>query len=63
VTAEWDAYQKCQVCFAELGKPCWELVGFVAADGVATGLEGGVVEVAAEQPHSSRKLRARMAAA
>lgn len=42
-TVDWTRYQKCQQCFAELGRPCFSQTGSVA--------------VLAVQPHSRRKLR------
>jgi hypothetical protein len=53
--ADWENYQQCPECFTKLGKPCLELSGFVA------GPQGGVVEVLAAEPHSTRKLRAEAA--
>lgn len=50
-TIDWERYQQCPVCFAELGKPCMDMTGFNAARGVHD------VELAAE-PHTGRKLRA-----
>jgi hypothetical protein len=50
VTVEWEDYQKCPVCFAELGKPCWDVEGFINT--------GEVVSVEADKPHTGRKLRA-----
>jgi hypothetical protein len=53
VTAvDWDRYQQCDVCGRGLGKPCINFAGYVA------GAQGGVVEVEADEPHSTRKLRA-----
>jgi hypothetical protein len=55
----WADYQKCPVCFAEIGKHCLTRSGYGA-------LSNGVPfypEVAAEQPHSTRKLRAESARA
>lgn len=49
MTVDWEAYRQCPVCFAELAKPCWSLVGFY---------DGEVVSVEAAEPHTSRKLRA-----
>jgi hypothetical protein len=52
VTAvDWERYQQCPECFTKLGKPCLELSGFVA------GPQGGVVEVLAAEPHSTRPPR------
>jgi hypothetical protein len=51
-------YRKCPACAAEIGDPCLILSGFVVADGVAIGLEGGFVAVPSDRPHGSRKLRA-----
>lgn len=45
----WERYQKCDVCFAPLGKPCTELSGFVVVGDQAVGIV---------DPHSTRKLRA-----
>jgi hypothetical protein len=58
VTAvDWSRYQQCPECFTKLGKPCFDLSGFVA------GPQGGAVEVLAAAPHSTRKLRAEAARA
>jgi hypothetical protein len=46
---DWDRYQQCPVCFAELGKPCRALSGFGPT---------GPISVVAERPHGGRKLRA-----
>lgn len=48
----WNSYQKCRVCSAGLGRPCISFSGYVE------GAQGGVVEVAADEPHGGRKLRA-----
>jgi len=48
VSVDWEMYQKCPVCPAELGEPCQKLSGWHLAS----------VVVVAEQPHSTRKLRA-----
>lgn len=45
---DWTRYRQCEHCMAELGKPCMVLSGF----------RNGPIEVAAEQPHGGRKLRA-----
>lgn len=45
---DWSRYQKCPVCHAELGQPCLALSGRNT---------NGPVAVAADEPHSSRKLR------
>lgn len=50
-----DDYQKCDVCGRGLGKSCINFAGYVA------GAQGGVVEVEADEPHSTRKLRAEAA--
>jgi hypothetical protein len=50
VTVDWERYQKCGGCGALLAGPCVSLSGYV--EGV------GYVEVAAERPCSTRKLRA-----
>jgi hypothetical protein len=50
----WADFQKCPVCFAELGKPCLTLSGGVA-------FESSPVEVEADEPHTTRKLRAESA--
>lgn len=47
---DWESFQKCDVCDAELGKPCIKFYAVVA--GVAEMVEE------AEAPHSGRKLRA-----
>lgn len=56
MTVDWENFQKCDVCPAELGKPCMKLTGYNAASGVYD------VEFAAE-PHSTRKLTAAAARA
>lgn len=59
-----DDYLKCsQVCGAEAGKPCVEKSGFVVVDGEYVGLEGAVVVLEADEPHSSRPLTAAAARA
>ncbi len=58
MTTDWDRYQQCPVCFAELCKPCEDLFGYVVDDGLATGLEGVRMTSVAEKPHTGRKLRA-----
>jgi hypothetical protein len=52
MAVDWERYQKCsEVCGAAMGKPCLKMSGFV--------VEGAVtIAVEAEEPHSSRKLRA-----
>lgn len=50
--ADWERYQKCDVCAASLGKPCISFAGYVE------GAQGGVVVVEADEPHSTRKLTA-----
>lgn len=45
----WEDFQACPVCGAELGKPCLAMSG---QD------ESGLVAVAAPRPHGGRKLRA-----
>lgn len=45
----WDDYQKCPVCFAELGKP-WAAMAGVGPE--------SPVFVPADVPHRARKLRA-----
>lgn len=49
-SVDWDAYQKCPGCGAELGQPCRSLTGVTA--GV------GPVGVLADQPHGTRQRRA-----
>jgi hypothetical protein len=51
---DWGMYQKCRVCGALLGKPCLKFSGHY---GVKARIE------AAEEPHSTRKLRAAAARA
>ncbi len=58
MSTDWDRYQACPVCFAELGKPCVDLFGFVVDDGLAMGLEGVRITSEAAEPHTGRKLRA-----
>ncbi len=50
MTVDWDSFQKCPVCAAELGKPCMAFLGVVA--GV------GAIEEEAVKPHTGRELRA-----
>lgn len=45
---DWSRLQKCQQCGALLGEPCVEFSGFANC----------TVMVAADRPHSGRKLRA-----
>lgn len=52
---DWTRFQKCDVCGAGLAKPCISFAGYVA------GAQGGVVEVEADEPHSTRPLRAEAA--
>lgn len=47
-TIIWEHFQKCDVCDAELGKPCMQLTGF----------NDGPLAVEADAPHGGRKLRA-----
>lgn len=49
MTVDWELWQKCCVCGALLGKPCLKLSG---QTGVSARIE------AADEPHSTRKLRA-----
>ena len=49
---DWSRYQACPACGVALGEPCRILGGFVP------GAQGGVVEVAADEPHGGRKPRA-----
>ena len=46
---DWDLYQQCPHCHAELGKPCRALSGFGPS---------GPISVEAKTPHGARKLRA-----
>jgi hypothetical protein len=48
VTVNWENYQKCDVCPAELGKPCVKLSGWHLAS----------IVIEADEPHSTRKPRA-----
>lgn len=48
---DWGRYRQCDACGAALGQPCRILSGYVA------GAQGGVVEVAADEPHGGRELR------
>lgn len=49
----WERYRQCDVCSAELGKPCRALSGYTANSG-----SGAVVATAADRPHGGRQLRA-----
>jgi hypothetical protein len=50
----WADYQQCDVCGATLGKPCRDTSGFR--------VEGNVtIYVEADEPHTTRKLRAESA--
>jgi hypothetical protein len=51
VSVDWESYQKCDVCPAELGKPCVKLSGWHLAS----------IVIQADEPHSTRKLRAEAA--
>lgn len=46
----WADFQQCPVCGALLGQPCLALSGFVVG--------AGRITVEADEPHTSRKLRA-----
>jgi hypothetical protein len=46
----WERYQKCPVCSAELGKPCFSVTGMAPG--------GTAVIQFADRPHSGRQLRA-----
>jgi hypothetical protein len=52
---DWDRYRACGGCGAPLAGPCVSLSGYVEG--------AGYVEVAAEMPCSTRKLRAAAARA
>lgn len=51
MSVDWDRYRQCDVCGANLGKPCRNLSGYVE------GAQGGVVEVESDEPHGGRELR------
>jgi hypothetical protein len=53
MTVDWDRYQQCDVCPAELGKPCVKLSGWHLAS----------IVIQAAEPHSTRKLTAAAARA
>lgn len=50
MSVDWERYQKCPVCAAELGEPCAALVAVIVG---CTPLK-----TLATRPHSTRKLRA-----
>jgi hypothetical protein len=51
VTVDWERFQKCPVCSACIGQPCVKLSGWHLAS----------IAVEADEPHSTRKLRAEAA--
>jgi len=51
-TVDWERYQKCPQCGAEIGKPCRTLTSHSVNSG-----SGAAVVVEADRPHTGRKLR------
>lgn len=50
MTVDWEQWQKCPVCAAELGEPCAALMAVIVGS--------TPLKTVATHPHTGRKLRA-----